>query len=65
MMLRDKQQDPPGAYCHRCGAELLTVKEHTICAMLLWLEWRAKQPDNPNPERTLEILRGIRHDKAV
>lgn len=43
----------------------MTVKEHTIRAMLLWLEWRVKQPDNPDPERTLEILRGIRHDKAV
>lgn len=43
----------------------MTVKEHTIRAMLLWLEWRVKQPGNPNPERTLEILRGIRHDKAV
>lgn len=40
-------------------------KEHVQRAMLLWLEWRVKQPDNPNPERTLEILRGIRHDKAV
>lgn len=40
--------------------EHLTVKEHTIRAMLLWLEWRARQPDNPNPERTLEILMGVR-----
>lgn len=45
--------------------EHLNVKEHTIRAMIMWLEWRAKQPGNPNPERTLEILRGIRHDKAV
>lgn len=27
---------------------------------ILWLEWRARQPDNPNPERTREILRGLR-----
>ena len=27
---------------------------------ILWLELRAKQPDNPNPERTREILRGLR-----
>ena len=40
-------------------------EEHTIRAMLLWLEWRARQPDNPDPGRTREILRGIRHDKAV
>lgn len=40
-------------------------KEHVQCAMIMWLEWRAKQPDNPDPERTREILRWIRHDKAV
>ena len=39
--------------------------EHAKRAMIMWLEWRARQPDNPDPERTLEILRGIRHDKAV
>lgn len=30
-----------------------------IRAAILWLEWRAKQPDNPNPGRTREILRGV------
>ena len=28
-------------------------------AAVLWLEWRAAQPDNPDPERTWEILRGV------
>ena len=28
-------------------------------AAVLWLEWRAAQPDNPDPERTREILRGV------
>ena len=32
---------------------------HALAAMILWLEWRAAQPDNPNPERTREILRGV------
>lgn len=32
---------------------------HTLTAMILWLEWRAAQPDNPDPERTWEILRGV------
>lgn len=33
--------------------------EHTRRAMIMWLEWRAKQPDNPDPERTREILKGV------
>lgn len=28
-------------------------------AAVLWLEWRAAQPDNPDPVRTREILRGV------
>ena len=45
---------------HKGRPERLTVKEHTIYAMLLWLEWRARQPDNPDPGRTREILRELR-----
>ena len=38
----------------------MTVKEHTIRAMIMWLECRAKQLGNPDPERTREILKGVR-----
>lgn len=35
-------------------------KWHIQRAMIMWLEWRARQPDNQDPERTREILRGVR-----
>lgn len=37
-----------------------TVRAHQRQALILWLEWRARQPDNPDPERTREILKGVR-----
>ena len=58
--------------CGPCGGDLERYKkkaaaaypigtmEHTRRAMIMWLEWRAKQPDNPDPERTREILKGVR-----
>lgn len=33
---------------------------HEMRAAVLWLEWRSRQPDNPDPKRTREILRGVR-----
>ena len=30
-MLRDKQQDPPVAYCLRCGAELYRYDTGPLC----------------------------------
>ena len=64
--------DKPGM-CDQCGGRPERVRaaqsaperagslsEHVRRAMLLWLEWRARQPDNPDPERTREILRGLR-----
>lgn len=38
--------------------------EHAKRAMIMWLEWRAKQPDNPDPSRTRQILKGVR-DRGV
>lgn len=38
-----------------------TVRAHQRQALILWLEWRARQPDNPDPERTREILKGVRN----
>lgn len=30
---------------------------------VLWLEWRARDPSNPDPERTREILTMLRREK--
>lgn len=38
--------------------------EHAKRAMIMWLEWRVKQPDNPDPSRTRAILKGVR-DRGV
>lgn len=34
--------------------------EGDIPLAVLWLEWRARDPDNPRPERTREILTMLR-----
>ena len=38
----------------------LTISDHLQQVFILWLEWRVRQPDNQNPERTREILKGVR-----
>ena len=62
--------------CGPCGGDPKSYKnkmataypigpmEHAKRAMIMWLEWRVKQPDNPDPSRTRAILKGVR-DRGV
>ena len=51
-----KKQEPP---------KLEKTQDNVLLrAAILWLEWRAVQPDNPAPERTREILRGMKEFDA-
>lgn len=60
IMCGDCQGRPERAKARLSNTPVIGVQEHTSRAMIMWLEWRARQPDNPNPERTREILKGVR-----